>query len=147
MGKEMGEKDARRGWRNCELQIAVYELRVKRAHPTGLFDRETGSGLGCGRFRFFYWGDSQRKAGCNMKATLLACAMAVVLVATLAAQQFTPPALPAGVKAGTETAEGEVVKVYSVEDQGTKYRSYAVKYKGGEVVVSDALAMSNNKVG
>jgi hypothetical protein len=77
----------------------------------------------------------------------LAVMTGLVLAAAAAAQQFTPPALPSGVKAGSETAEGEVVKVYSLEDQGAKYRSYAVKYKGGEVIVTDMLAMSNNKVG
>jgi hypothetical protein len=73
--------------------------------------------------------------------------MAVVFAAAVAAQQFTPPAMPPGYKGGGEMAEGEVVKVYSLDDQGAKYRAYAVKYKGGEVIVADTMATSTNKVG
>jgi hypothetical protein len=71
----------------------------------------------------------------------------LVLAAAVVAQQVTPPALPAGTKMGTEMGEGEVMKVYSLDDEGAKFRAYAVKYKGGEVIVSDPLAGSDNKVG
>src|SRR5438552_4822245 len=78
---------------------------------------------------------------------LIATLMGLVISSAVAAQQFTPPAMPPGFKGGGEMAEGEVVKVYSLDDQGAKYRAYAVKYKGGEVVVSDTMATSSNKVG
>jgi len=79
--------------------------------------------------------------------TVYATLVVLVIGAAAEAQQFTPPALPPGVKGGSEMAEGEVVKVYSLEDQGAKYRAYAVKYKGGEVIASDTMAASNHKVG
>jgi hypothetical protein len=78
---------------------------------------------------------------------LLATVMVGVLISALMAQQFTPPALPAGVQAKSETVEAEVLKIYSLEDQGAKFRAYVVKYKGSEVVVDDKLAMTNHKVG
>jgi len=78
---------------------------------------------------------------------VFAASLVLVLAASAAAQQFTPPALPGGTKMGTEMSEGEVVKVYSLDDEGAKFRAYAVKYKGSEVIVSDPVGSSNNKVG
>ena len=89
----------------------------------------------------------QPKARLIMKRKLLAAFLILVITAAVAAQQFTPPAMPPGYKGAGEMAEGEVTKVYSLDDQGAKYRSYAVKYKGGEVVASDTMATSNSKVG
>ena len=83
----------------------------------------------------------------KMKAALLATVTVVLLAHTLLAQQFTPPALPAGAKTSGETVESEVLKVYALEDQGATYRSYAVKYKGSEVIVGDTMATSTKKVG
>ncbi len=74
----------------------------------------------------------------------LAAVAALILAAAVSAQQLTPPAMPPGFKGGGEMAEGEVVKVYSLEDQGAKYRSYAVKYKGGEVIATDTMAVGKS---
>lgn len=41
--------------------------------------------------------------------------------------------------------DGEVLKVYSAEDQGAKYLAYVVKYKGNEVVVSDLIHTTSPK--
>jgi hypothetical protein len=82
-----------------------------------------------------------------MKAILLATVFTAIMASGLKAQQRTPPALPPGMKMTSEKAEGEIVKVYSMEDQGAAFRAYVVKYKDNEVVVSDALAMTSKKVG
>ena len=52
-----------------------------------------------------------------------------------------------GAKGKAEVAEAEILKVYTMEDQGATFRAYAVKYKGNEVIVSDDLATTNKKVG
>ena len=83
----------------------------------------------------------------NMKAAPLATVTALVLAHTLLAQQFTPPPLPAGAKTSGESAESEILKVYSLEDQGATYRAYVVKYKGNEVVVPDSISATSKKVG
>jgi len=82
-----------------------------------------------------------------MKTFCLPLLMIALMTQTLLAQQFTPPALPPGVKGAGERAEGEVTKVYSMEDQGAKFHAYAVKYKNSEVIVDDKMATSNHKVG
>jgi hypothetical protein len=82
-----------------------------------------------------------------MKTVALAALMVVAFAHVTLAQQVAPPALPPGFKGGGEMAEGEVLKVYSLEDQGAKYRAYVVKYKNGEVVVGDTMATSTNKIG
>lgn len=66
---------------------------------------------------------------------------------SLCAQQFTPPPLPPGAKSGAESVDAEVVKVYSLDDQGATYRAYAIKYKGSEVIATDTMGTSNYKVG
>ena len=81
-----------------------------------------------------------------MKAPLLASLLLAVVTQTLSAQQFTPPALPPGAKSSTEMFDTDIIKVYSLDDQGASYRAYVVKYKGSEVVVGDTLAQ-NKKVG
>ena len=81
-----------------------------------------------------------------MKALLLASLFAAVVIQTLSAQQFTPPALPPGAKSSTEMFDADIVKIYSLDDQGASFRAYVVKYKGSEVIVGDTLAQ-NKKVG
>src|SRR5687767_5934786 len=82
-----------------------------------------------------------------MKATLLVAVTAALVTQALLAQQFTPPAMPPGATGKAEAVDCEVVKVYSLEDQGSAYRAYAVKYKGNEVIASDTMATSSHKVG
>jgi hypothetical protein len=82
-----------------------------------------------------------------MRTILLPCVLAVIFTSALLAQQFTPPAMPAGASGKGEAVDCEVVKVYSLEDQGASYRAYAVKYKGTEVIAPDTLATSKHKVG
>jgi hypothetical protein len=83
----------------------------------------------------------------NMKKILLACVMIAGMAEALQAQQFTQPALPPGVTGKGEAAQAEILKVYSMEDQGATFRAYVVKYKGNEVTVSDDLAATTKKVG
>lgn len=82
-----------------------------------------------------------------MKAFSVALLVALHMPQALPAQQFTPPALPPGVTGAGEKAEGEILKVYSMEDQGATFRAYVVKYKGTEVIVGDNLATTSKKVG
>jgi hypothetical protein len=80
-----------------------------------------------------------------MKTILLATLITAVMASSICAQQRTPPTPPPGMK--TEQVEAEILKVYSMEDQGAKFRAYVVKYKGNEVIVSDDMAMTNKQVG
>src|SRR4029078_1637700 len=80
-----------------------------------------------------------------MKTILLSTAIMAIMASTSWAQQRTPPAIPPGMK--VEQAEVEILKVYSMEDQGAKFRAYVVKYKGNEVIVSDDMAMTSKQVG
>jgi len=80
-----------------------------------------------------------------MKAVL--ATLLLSLGSPLFAQQFTPPSLPPGVKSAGESAEGAVLKVYSMEDQGHTFRAYVVKYKGSEVIIPDNLSTTSKKVG
>ena len=81
-----------------------------------------------------------------MKFKLLALALVAVLTQALAAQQATPPA-PPGMKSQSEKVEAEILKVYALDDQGARFRAYVVKYKGTEVIVSDDLGTTQNKIG
>lgn len=83
----------------------------------------------------------------NIQAILFAQLIALLLTPTLSTQQFTPPAIPGGATGKSESVEAEVVKVYSLEDQGAMYRAYAIKFKGSEVVATDTMGKSSHKVG
>jgi hypothetical protein len=63
------------------------------------------------------------------------------------AVQAQPPAPPPGAKGKAEMTEAEILKVYTMEDQGATFRAYVVKYKGNEVIASDDLATTTKKVG
>ena len=82
-----------------------------------------------------------------MRTIFLAPLITAILTQALWAQQFAPPAAPPGAKGKADIVEAEILKVYSMEDQGATFRAYAVKYKGNEVVVSDPLATTTKKVG
>ena len=49
--------------------------------------------------------------------------------------------------ASATTEKGIVKKVYTTSDSGFKFISYAVEYKGDEIIVGDALAKTNFNVG
>ena len=76
-----------------------------------------------------------------MKFAFLAFVVLIALVSASLGQ--APKALPPG----TERGEAEILKVYSVDDQGAKFRAYEIKYKGHDVIVSDDLARTDYKVG
>lgn len=57
------------------------------------------------------------------------------------------PALPIGMTGGYETAQSKIVKVYSAEQEGARFRAYVVNWKGNEVIVSDMLGETDKKVG
>lgn len=76
----------------------------------------------------------------------------VVVVGSIAglgvsATSAQTPRLPAGVKSSFDTLEAPVLKVFSAEEGEHRFVAYLVKWKGFEVIVSDALARSNFKVG
>jgi len=79
--------------------------------------------------------------------TRLALFVVLVVVGLASAQQFTPPALPPGAKGTSSRFEADVLKVYSLEEQGASYRAYLVKYKGTEIVVNDQGGRVNKQVG
>jgi hypothetical protein len=81
-----------------------------------------------------------------MKARL-ALFVFLVIAGFASAQQFTPPALPEGTKATSSQFQADVLKVYSVAEQGAVYRAYLVKYKGTEVVVNDQGGRLNKQLG
>lgn len=84
--------------------------------------------------------------GSHMKTTLMASLVLVVIAALAWAQAPAPvPGLPPGTQ--VERGEAEILKVYAVDDQGTKFRAYGIKYKGKDVIVSDDLAKTDYKVG
>jgi hypothetical protein len=69
---------------------------------------------------------------------------------SLAIAQDSQPSqsnMPAGMTGGYETVQSEVLKVYSAEDQGARYRAYVVKWRDQEIVVSDQLGSTDKKVG
>ncbi len=65
----------------------------------------------------------------------------------LHAEETNPPAssLLKGMNGSFEMVDGDVLKVYSVEDQGAKFTAYVVKYKEKEVIVSDPLNATPEK--
>jgi len=81
-----------------------------------------------------------------MKAALLASIVSAALTSVAWSQAPQPiPGLPPGTQA--ERAEAQILKVYSVDDQGAKFRAYVIKHKGSDVIVSDDLAKTDYKVG
>ena len=71
----------------------------------------------------------------------------MMLTQALHAQETKTPATSAlsGIKGNYEMVDGDVLKVYSMEDQGAKFCAYVVKYKGKEVIVSDVLHTTPEK--
>jgi hypothetical protein len=53
--------------------------------------------------------------------------------------------LLAGMNGNFEMVDGDVLKVYSMEDQGAIFCAYVVKYKDEEVIVSDVLHTTPEK--
>lgn len=51
----------------------------------------------------------------------------------------------ASAMASMQLMNGEILKVYSDEENGAKYLAYVVSYKGNEVVVTDVLQMGDPK--
>jgi hypothetical protein len=82
-----------------------------------------------------------------MKSLLLFFLVVAFAVQAVLAQQFNPPAPSPGAMGKADIAEAEILKVYTMEDQGATFRAYVVKYKGNEVVVSDDLSATTRKVG
>ena len=53
----------------------------------------------------------------------------------------------AGMKGSYETVEGQIVRVFSVEDEGAKFRAYQVNWKEHEIIVQDTLGRTDKKEG
>jgi len=58
----------------------------------------------------------------------------------------TPPSSMANARK-SEMFEAQVLKVYSAEDDGAKFKAYVVKWKDAEVVVADPIGTSDKKEG
>lgn len=58
-----------------------------------------------------------------------------------------PPAPPLGVTGTYETATAPVQSIYTVTEGSHRFVAYVVEWKGAPVVVSDALALSDYKMG
>ena len=84
-----------------------------------------------------------------MKNTIpLTLALTFMLFAqALHAQETKTPPIPtlSGMKGNYEMVDGDVLKVYSMEDQGARFCAYVVKYKDKEVIVSDVLHAAPEK--
>lgn len=80
------------------------------------------------------------------KLLIFSAAAALLLCHSLLAEKAVS-ALPDGMSGGFETLKGEILKVYSTEDQGARFRAYVVKWKEKEVIVSDPLGNTDRKVG
>jgi hypothetical protein len=52
-----------------------------------------------------------------------------------------------GFKGEYEITEAQILKVFSADDSGARFRAYLVKWKDFEVIVSDVLGTSDKKEG
>ena len=83
-----------------------------------------------------------------MKNTHIAIfAITVALAVTLFAAEKQAAAPPASTSATHETFKAEVLKVFSATDGKAVFRAYLVKWKDQEVIASDPLVSSDNRVG
>ena len=84
----------------------------------------------------------------NMKINHIALLGAFgLLVSQLPAQTPKADALSAlaSTMASMQLMNGEVLRVYSSEENGAKYLAYVVSYKGNEVVVTDVMQIGDPK--
>ncbi len=70
--------------------------------------------------------------------------LAIPVSAVLAAESVN---VAPGITSSYEVVESPVLKVFAVKDGKHSFVAYLVKWKNSEVIVSDALAESNFKVG
>lgn len=54
---------------------------------------------------------------------------------------------PEGMKGGFEMETGEILKVYSAELEGARFRAYVVEWNGEEIIVSDPTGSSDKAEG
>jgi hypothetical protein len=83
----------------------------------------------------------------NKKYPTALLAASLVFGSQLIAQTPKTDALSAlaSAMASMEMMNGDVLKVYSAEENGAKYLAYVVSYKGNEVVVVDVMQMGEPK--
>jgi len=83
----------------------------------------------------------------NKKYSAALLAASIFFVSQLSAQTPKTDALSAlaSAMASMEMMNGEVLKVYSAEENGAKYLAYVVSYKGREVVVADVMQTGEPK--
>jgi|GEM_PF-727266 hypothetical protein len=83
-----------------------------------------------------------------MKTVVIAVMAAVLISVNVFAddlQNATP--VPGLGKQMTETLQGKILKVYSAENDGAKFRAYVVMWKNQEIIVSDAFGTTDKKQG
>ncbi|MFZ2653415.1 MAG: hypothetical protein WAX69_00735, partial [Victivallales bacterium] len=67
--------------------------------------------------------------------------------AVVPVKQDKPQMPPRPTMAKPEMIEAQVLKVYSSEDDGARFKAYVVKWKDAEVVVTDPMGTSAKKEG
>jgi predicted RNase H-like nuclease (RuvC/YqgF family) len=83
----------------------------------------------------------------NKKYCAALLVASLVIGSQLLAQTPKADALSAitSAMASMEMMNGDILKVYSAEENGAKYLAYVVSYKGNEVVVADVMQMGEPK--
>lgn len=82
-----------------------------------------------------------------MKKYFLLCALLPAFLHAADAQPVPSDKMPPGVSSNYEVLQGKVLKVYKAQEGEAKFLAYVVEWKGQEVVVSDALSMTEYKEG
>ena len=59
----------------------------------------------------------------------------------------TAPGMPPGMSGCFGTEQAEVLKVFSAEDNGARFRAYQVKWKDQDIIVSDMFGSTSFKEG
>ena len=59
----------------------------------------------------------------------------------------TMPGMPPGIAGCFGTEQAQVLKVFSAEDNGARFRAYQVKWKNQDIIVSDMFGTTDFKEG
>lgn len=83
--------------------------------------------------------------------TLIIGILTVISLVTYAygdnSKDLTQLEIPAGMTGNFGTVQSEVLKVFSAEDNGARFRAYQVKWKGQDIIVSDMFGTTDFQEG